>query len=60
MTGLHILPLADAAQAGGDPLSASGVTALGFVLGAVIGSFLAAVLIRWPQGRSLPRRRERR
>jgi leader peptidase (prepilin peptidase)/N-methyltransferase len=34
-----------------------GVTALGFVLGAVIGSFLAAVLIRWPQGRSVTRGR---
>ncbi|CAA9529819.1 MAG: hypothetical protein AVDCRST_MAG23-821 [uncultured Sphingosinicella sp.] len=28
-------------------------TALGFVLGAVIGSFLAAILVRWPQGRSV-------
>jgi leader peptidase (prepilin peptidase) / N-methyltransferase len=28
-------------------------TAIGFVLGAVIGSFLAAILIRWPQGRSV-------
>jgi leader peptidase (prepilin peptidase)/N-methyltransferase len=31
----------------------SGWTALGFVLGAVIGSFLAAILVRWPQGRSV-------
>jgi leader peptidase (prepilin peptidase)/N-methyltransferase len=30
---------------------------LGFVLGAVIGSFLAAILIRWPQGRSVARGR---
>jgi leader peptidase (prepilin peptidase)/N-methyltransferase len=33
------------------------VTALGLVLGAVIGSFLAAVLVRWPQGRSVARGR---
>ena len=33
------------------------VTAIGFVLGAVIGSFLAAVLVRWPQGRSVARGR---
>ena len=32
-------------------------TALGFVLGAVIGSFLAAILVRWPQGRSVARGR---
>jgi leader peptidase (prepilin peptidase)/N-methyltransferase len=32
-------------------------TALGFVLGAVIGSFLAAILVRWPQGRSVTRGR---
>jgi leader peptidase (prepilin peptidase) / N-methyltransferase len=31
----------------------SGWTALGFVLGAVIGSFLAAILVRWPEGRSV-------
>ena len=30
---------------------------MGFVLGAVIGSFLAAILIRWPQGRSVARGR---
>jgi leader peptidase (prepilin peptidase)/N-methyltransferase len=35
----------------------AGWTALGFVLGAVIGSFLAAILIRWPQGRSVARGR---
>ncbi|MGA9583318.1 MAG: prepilin peptidase [Allosphingosinicella sp.] len=28
-------------------------TALAFILGAAIGSFLATVLIRWPQGRSV-------
>jgi leader peptidase (prepilin peptidase)/N-methyltransferase len=28
-------------------------TATGFVLGAIIGSFLAALLVRWPQGRSV-------
>ncbi len=33
------------------------MTALGLVLGAVIGSFLAAVLVRWPQGRSVARGR---
>jgi leader peptidase (prepilin peptidase)/N-methyltransferase len=27
--------------------------AIGFVLGAVIGSFLAAILVRWPEGRSV-------
>ena len=32
-------------------------TATGFVLGAVIGSFLAAILVRWPQGRSVLRGR---
>lgn len=32
-------------------------TALGFVLGAVIGSFLAAILVRWPEGRSVMRGR---
>ena len=32
-------------------------TATGFVLGAVIGSFLAAMLIRWPEGRSVLRGR---
>ena len=40
-----------------DPFAGGGITALGFVLGAVIGSFLAAVLIRWPQGRSVARGR---
>lgn len=28
-------------------------TAAGFVLGAIVGSFLAAILIRWPEGRSV-------
>jgi leader peptidase (prepilin peptidase)/N-methyltransferase len=32
-------------------------TALGFVLGAVIGSFLASILVRWPEGRSVVRGR---
>ena len=36
---------------------APAVTAMGFVLGAVIGSFLAAILVRWPQGRSVVRGR---
>ena len=40
-----------------DAVPAGGVTALGFVLGAVIGSFLAAVLVRWPEGRSMVRGR---
>jgi leader peptidase (prepilin peptidase)/N-methyltransferase len=40
-----------------DPFAAGGATALGFVLGAVIGSFLAAILVRWPQGRSVVRGR---
>lgn len=34
-------------------------TAFGFVLGAVIGSFLAAILVRWPEGRSIARGRSR-
>jgi leader peptidase (prepilin peptidase)/N-methyltransferase len=34
-------------------------TAMGFVLGAVIGSFLAAILIRWPEGRSVVRGRSK-
>ncbi len=38
-------------------MSGGAVTALGFVLGAVIGSFLAAMLVRWPQGRSVTRGR---
>jgi leader peptidase (prepilin peptidase)/N-methyltransferase len=38
-------------------LPASAATAGGFVLGAIIGSFLAAMLIRWPQGRSVARGR---
>lgn len=33
--------------------------ALGFVFGAVVGSFLATVLIRWPQGRSVAAGRSR-
>ena len=36
---------------------APAVTAMGFVLGAVIGSFLAAILVRWPEGRSVVRGR---
>jgi leader peptidase (prepilin peptidase)/N-methyltransferase len=28
-------------------------TAAGFILGAIVGSFLAAILIRWPEGRSV-------
>ena len=32
------------------PLAA---TLLGLLLGAVIGSFLAAIVVRWPQGRSV-------
>jgi leader peptidase (prepilin peptidase)/N-methyltransferase len=34
-------------------------TATGFVLGAIIGSFLAALLLRWPEGRSILRGRSR-
>lgn len=34
-------------------LTGATVTASGFVLGAIIGSFLAAALIRWPEGRSV-------
>jgi leader peptidase (prepilin peptidase) / N-methyltransferase len=34
-------------------------TALGFVLGAIAGSFLAAILFRWPSGRSVVRGRSR-
>jgi leader peptidase (prepilin peptidase)/N-methyltransferase len=34
-------------------LGAAAPTATGFVLGAIIGSFLAAALIRWPEGRSV-------
>jgi leader peptidase (prepilin peptidase)/N-methyltransferase len=40
-----------------DGLAASLWTAAGFVLGAVIGSFLAAILVRWPEGRSVLRGR---
>jgi leader peptidase (prepilin peptidase)/N-methyltransferase len=41
-----------------DPLGAgAAATATGFVLGAIIGSFLAALLVRWPQGRSVLRGR---
>jgi leader peptidase (prepilin peptidase)/N-methyltransferase len=32
-------------------------TALGFVMGAIVGSFLAALLVRWPSGRSVLRGR---
>ena len=34
-----------------------GWTAFGFVLGAIVGSFLAAILVRWPSGRSVVRGR---
>src|SRR4051812_42073961 len=37
----------------------AGATAIGFILGAIIGSFLAATLIRWPQGRSVVQGRSR-
>jgi leader peptidase (prepilin peptidase)/N-methyltransferase len=33
--------------------AAAAWTALAFILGAAIGSFLATILIRWPQGRSV-------
>ncbi len=33
--------------------------AAGFLLGAIIGSYLAALLVRWPQGRSASRGRSR-
>lgn len=42
-----------------EALGTSGATALAFVLGAVIGSFLAAILVRWPEGRSVLRGRSR-
>ena len=51
------LSSADASASAAQGLTGSGVTALGFVLGAVIGSFLAAVLIRWPGGRSVAKGR---
>src|SRR5687768_170825 len=35
------------------------MTAVGFVLGAVIGSFLGAILLRWPNGVSLLRGRSK-
>jgi leader peptidase (prepilin peptidase)/N-methyltransferase len=35
------------------PVPGAWATAAGFVLGGIIGSFLAALLIRWPQGRSI-------
>lgn len=38
-------------RVGGVP--GASATAAGFVLGAVIGSFLAALLLRWPEGRSI-------
>ena len=41
------------------PVPGSAATAVGFLLGAIIGSFLAATLIRWPQGRSVIRGRSR-
>jgi leader peptidase (prepilin peptidase)/N-methyltransferase len=39
------------------PVPGAGAVAVGFILGAIIGSFLAAILIRWPQGRSISRGR---
>jgi leader peptidase (prepilin peptidase)/N-methyltransferase len=42
-------------SAGG--LDGAAFTATGFVLGAIIGSFLAAALIRWPEGRSVTKGR---
>ncbi|WP_369010312.1 prepilin peptidase, partial [Escherichia coli] len=33
--------------------AAAAWTALAFILGAAIGSFLATILLRWPQGRSV-------
>lgn len=36
-----------------------GWTAFGFVLGAIVGSFLAAILFRWPSERSVVRGRSR-
>ncbi len=57
------VPVAAAQAASGHGLAAGhgladgGITALAFVLGAVIGSFLAAVLVRWPEGRSVARGR---
>jgi leader peptidase (prepilin peptidase)/N-methyltransferase len=50
------LPLAEQ-PAAAHGLASGGVTVLGFVLGAVIGSFLAAILVRWPEGRSVMRGR---
>jgi leader peptidase (prepilin peptidase)/N-methyltransferase len=38
---------------GAPPLAESAWTALAFILGAAIGSFLATILVRWPQGRSV-------
>lgn len=38
---------------GAPPLEASAWTAFAFILGAAIGSFLATILVRWPQGRSV-------
>lgn len=38
-------------------LAASALTAAGFLLGAIAGSFLAAILLRWPNGRSVTRGR---
>ena len=40
-------------------LPGSAWTAFGFVLGAIVGSFLAAILFRWPSGRSVVRGRSK-
>ena len=52
-------PLDQFAELGGRVGAVPGATAtaIGFVLGAVIGSFRAALLVRWPQGRSVLRGR---
>jgi leader peptidase (prepilin peptidase)/N-methyltransferase len=50
----HLLPDAAVRLA---PVTGATATAVGFVLGAIIGSFLAVLLVRWPQGRSVLRGR---
>ena len=40
-------------MSGAPPLTESAWTALALILGAAIGSFLATILVRWPQGRSV-------
>jgi leader peptidase (prepilin peptidase)/N-methyltransferase len=42
---------------GAPPLEASAWTAFAFILGAAVGSFLATILIRWPEGRGVARGR---